>query len=1018
MNLIERLELVLDESRKNDDLALNLLVKAGVDKAIAPEVLKALGAITVDGGDNSKRVVDLSKNGKDIIPLAVWMGSAWDANDTLDLNINKVADQVHRKGAMPALENVDFTTIMTNNGGEEGKLDTLDKLTQWLDKQGAKTKNVSKGGNGYNFPKEMLAYSDDMVDCYRANTPTEAMMLGSGYPFCISRRDGSNFFYSYRMNPTTTTVYFCWFKDENGNKSHDDMVVVHVGDDGKYMVTLAKNGSFPRDSKATTIEKYPRLKGAIESGKLTVIPMSNMEKEVRQVYNPRSVIMMDDIEGRTPEYIELMLSQGVQLTDNVFDYLFNEIDKGNLRTGNNGNSLIKKYIESGIHPLSKHQTQVLKEAGYENEALRAFEVFWRGRVERGDELDDRVFKELLNNVYKGDLTGDTVIDRYLELGNHLLTPYQSECLKDAGYSQVVEKATRAYLLNAVNSGKLLKASEMLSAIEVLDKGDITKRDSIVNQYLSKMVSKARPFLVPLSNFKKGSDSAKIYSIYVLASYLHDHTHTGIFICEKQGDKFVLECIGPLGDGLTFYDFSWIPLGEGDDFNAIVAKGLETVDIIKGADKVRFLFCDFREVERFPYFEGLETLVINGGIFNEYLLKNKELDTLKVVNLTRDMDFSSLTCKHFEITPDRGKDHTVIAPKGVEVFDSQTLGNKKTLASLPRTVSKMFLNCVRSDLEGIPEEITGNFRLKLNNGFAFRELKNFPKKIGGEFELILETNNGIDQIKTIEDIPQCVRDCDVNKVTWNYTQDIPFGLAQFYREKNKAIDIDTYKAYNTIIKKEDGKTVLVYEKYDYYIDNFKTRPYKVIIDTRKSTNAPSYCHITVSYNVPLNVIPDVVEIKEGYGVTLDIYRSFYEELTLDHDISGVTKLSIVDCAFLKEVKGLEHIKGLKSVSVEDCPLLNLESLKSQLPKGIELDLDYAKRESLTTLHTVLNALSEEDAPVGDAGTGSTTGTAVGNGTVSDLGEVPEPKLALLNVPYKKRKKGIKGLIALLSAKSER
>lgn len=643
---------------------------------------------------------------------------------------------------------------------------------------------------------------------------------------------------------------------------------------------------------------------------------------------------------------------------------------------------------------------------------------WRGRVERGDELDDKVFKELFYNVYKGALTGDTVIDRYLELSNHLLTPYQSECLKDAGYSQEVEKAARTYLLNTVNSGKLLNASEMQSAIELLDKGDITKRDSIVNQYLSKMVSQIRPFRVPLSSFKKGSDSEKIYCIYALASHLLNHTHTGTFICEKQGDKFVLECTGPLGDGLTFFEISWIPIGNGTDVNAIVSKGLETVDIIKGADKVRFLYCDFREVERFPYFEGLQTLVINGGIFNANLLKNNKLDTLKVFNLSRDIDFSSIKCKHFEITSDRVKDHTVIAPKGVEVFNSQTLGNKKTLSSLPRTVSKMFLNSVQSELEGIPEEITGDFRLKLKDGFAFRELKNFPKKIGGEFELILDTNEGIDQIKTIEDVPQCVRDCDVNKVSWNYTQDIPFGLAQFYREKNKAIDIDTFKAYNTTVKKEDGKTVVVYEKYDYYIDNFKTRPYKVIIDTRKSTNAPSYCHLSVAFNVPLNVIPDIVEIKEGYGVTLSIYRSFYEELTLDHDISGITKLSIVDCAFLKEIKGLEHIKGLKSVSVDDCPLLNLESLKSQLPEGIELDLDYAKRESLTTLHTVLNALSEEDAPVGDAGAGSTTGTAVGNGTVSDLGEVPEPKLALLNVPYKKRKKGIKGLIALLSAKSER
>ena len=100
------------------------------------------------------------------------------------------------------------------------------------------------------------------------------------------------------------------------------MVVVHVGDDGKYMVTKSGNGSFPRDSKAVTIKKYPRLKGAIESGKLTVIPMSDMEKEVREKYNARSYVGLRHIEGKSPEYIELMLSQGVKLDNNAFDYIF------------------------------------------------------------------------------------------------------------------------------------------------------------------------------------------------------------------------------------------------------------------------------------------------------------------------------------------------------------------------------------------------------------------------------------------------------------------------------------------------------------------------------------------------------------------------------------------------------------------------------------------------------------------------------------------------------------------------
>lgn len=152
------------------------------------------------------------------------------------------------------------------------------------------------------------------------------------------------------------------------------------------------------------------------------------------------------------------------------------------------------------------------------------------------------------------------------------------------------------------------------------------------------------------------------------------------------------------------------------------------------------------------------------------------------------------------------------------------------------------------------------------------------------------------------------------------------------------------------------------------------------------------------------------------VSIKIWDTLRDTLKLTHKVKGATYLGFVRSPCLKRIEGLENIEGLERVYISGCPNLDLDSIK--VAEGVELDTTSAKHESLTTLHTVLNALSEEDAPVGDAGAGSTTGTAVGNGTVSDLGEVPEPKLALLNVPYKKRKKGIKGLIALLSAKSER
>jgi len=942
MNLIERLELVLDESRKNDDLALNLLVKAGVDKAIAPEVLKALGAITVDGGDNSKRVVDMSKNGKDIIPLAVWMGSVWDANDTLELNINKVADQVHRKGAMPALENLDFTTIMTNNGGEEGKLDTLDKLTQWLDKQGAKTKNVSKGGSGYNFPKEMLAYSDDMVDCYRANTPTEAMMLGSGYPFCISRRDGSNFFYSYRMNPTTTTVYFCWFKDKNGNKSHDDMVVVHVGDDGKYMVTLAKNGSFPRDSKATTIEKYPRLKGAIESGKLTVVPMGDDEREVRKKYNARSILGKSDLEGKKPRYLELILSQGVCLKDDAFDYIFEEVDKGNLRTGNNGNSLTKKYIESGVHELTAYQKATLKEAGYENEVARAVKTYWRGQLEAGTgwEMSNSDFDLL---VKYGDLDSEDSVILFYTLKRGL----------DDEKRKIIS-----------NLGK-----------EYADKLRLVDAQAKIGKFVSVLSPGTSELKCVIEDGKlvfNGGGSSVVF---------RDESLTKIF-----------DVISDVNELEFFY-----------------------INITKVVDD-RGGLPEFRNVNVLIFVEcdGVDFSYLKGQTFSKIML----IDSVVKGDSLKEVSADALSCRG-KVTTDGSSLTFPLGVKNVVFNQSFYLVGANTGRPIewPKKLESLGIGSFRllidnKLLEGITEEITDKMILDLRQqGFSEDiTLEYFPKKI---HNLFIYTPR-------IGKLPESVLKCDIGSLVVNNGVGALGTISSFHTS------ITNKKTLNWIISNtkavsfnDDYYGIHVEDEGSFYnitvgnsfchINQIPDKPIKLF--TFRDKLAYGTTDITLTTVVTMDAVPYKVQSPVSTRLKLsDILRS---ELNLTHKVKGVKFLDINYSKELVKVSGLKNIEGLKEIRIKESPKVDIEFIKKQLP-NVNLYID----ESLTSLHTVLNALSEEDAPVGDAGTGSTTGTAVGNGTVSDLGEVPEPKLALLNVPYKKRKKGIKGLIALLSAKSER
>ena len=963
MNLIERLELVLDESRRNDDMALAKLVKAGVDKTIAPEVLKALGAITVDGGDNSKRVVDMSKNGKDIIPLAVWMGTAWDANDTLELNINKVADQVHRKGAMPALENVDFTSIMTNNGGEEGTLDTLDKLTAWLDKQGAKTKNVSKGGSGYNFPKKMLAYSDKYVDCYRANTPTEAMMLGSGYPFCISRRDGSNFFYSYRMNPTTTTVYFCWFKDEYGNKSHDDMVVVHVGDDGKYMVTQVQNGNFPRDSKATTIEKYPRLKGAIESGKLTVVPMSDEELFVRQNFNARSIVLRNVFEGKSPKYIELVIAQGVKLADDAFDYIFEEVDKGNLRTGNNGNSLIKKYIESGVHKLSKHQKEVLEKSGYEHEVYRNLKVWWKGRLalDREEPMTLEVFDYFIKH---GDLdTDDSVLLEYIS--------------KNGFSDEILERVK-----------------------DLPEKQRKQIRVAIVRHWLD-----GGTYPHTLSNTKVVLENDKMVVRGTDERIVLKYIESVVYVDKIEGIKRVI-----------FKDVN---------FDRVLSYNKKLLEIQEGA-KVEFEKCIHIDLSLFgnAKFEHIEVHegAIKGGSASSVGAKSYMLS-----------DYV-----HIE-------DNVINFPKEVEnVILSQVQLDYGGKINWPRKLTNLDVSYAsrlysHSGFAGITEEITGVFNFG-TVGLSIKHLKGFPKRIN---KLVLHNINWDGEV------PKLIQDSKIGTISIveeNVYRDRGGMQVKNFREDDTKV-LEWIASHQGVSKLKSQKQqvagtwyeegIKVEDKGDYYnievkndyfgLNNTPDKPIhllkyeldsKFISWARNPISGSQHrgCYYYLGNIVDLDALPYQFETNFD-DVGIDIWDTLRDTLRLTHEVKGASYLLITRSPFLKKVEGLENIKGLIRVVIVDCPNLDLSSIK--VAKGVSLDTASAKHESIPTLHTVLNALSEEDAPVGDAGTGSTTGSGtVGNGTVSDLGEVPEPKLALLNVPYKRRKKGIKGLIALLSNKSGR
>ena len=469
---------------------------------------------------------------------------------------------------------------------------------------------------------------------------------------------------------------------------------------------------------------------------------------------------------------------------------------------------------------------------------------------------------------------------------------------------------------------------------------------------------------------------------------------------------------------------------------VLYTGINTIAIIKGVKNLSISYVDFNKVEKFPYVEGLELLHTDGvrGLASEKL-SNTEIDTISIQGIQSRVDLSGTTAKVLRL---RGtsrwtnySDDLVIAPKNVNALESTYVVGSGLLKSLPRTIEKLTLELPYSNvsLKGIPEVVRGDFFLYVSDKERLSKIAYFPKKIEGQLVLDYNASDSMDDYLTNESIPKCIRDCDVKEVSLNgYSRSAIMSkdIAEFLLQKNtKVFDLD--QATHLLsdkrgLEEKNGKVIATIKKQEFPILNWNKQPDIVRFDIPKNKYTPILGFILdLNKYVKLNNIPEKVEVarKESKGyfnVSLRIKDNYYEELTLDHDVEGVTMLSIKNCKWLKEIRGLEHFKGLEWFFIENCPKLDFKQIKAQLPEDVKTDFFNAKRESLTSLHTVLNALSEEDAPVGDAGTGSTT--AVGNGTVSDLGEVPEPKLALLNVPYKRRKKGIKGLIALLSDKSGR
>jgi hypothetical protein len=109
-------------------------------------------------------------------------------------------------------------------------------------------------------PNDDMIYNRNNLTILKGDLREKCINYGQGYTWCISRRDASNMFYTYRMRMNEPMFYFVFDKDRPRNDVWH-AVVIYVDSTGTYHAATATN---PGDEQMTwdqIVRKQPKLKG-------------------------------------------------------------------------------------------------------------------------------------------------------------------------------------------------------------------------------------------------------------------------------------------------------------------------------------------------------------------------------------------------------------------------------------------------------------------------------------------------------------------------------------------------------------------------------------------------------------------------------------------------------------------------------------------------------------------------------------------------------------------------------------
>jgi hypothetical protein len=163
--------------------------------------------------------------------------------------------------------------VITNKDIMQYKFEDLEKL---IDKNFPKTSD-SSGDDEVDFKgSEDVVLNENGLLVLIGDLKEKCIRYGRGYSWCISRKDQSNMFFSYRMRLNEPVFYFIFDEDKpKDDKFH--AMVIYINAEGEYYVANASNEGDKKMSWDKIEELQPKLKGHKELFKH--IPLSSGERE-------------------------------------------------------------------------------------------------------------------------------------------------------------------------------------------------------------------------------------------------------------------------------------------------------------------------------------------------------------------------------------------------------------------------------------------------------------------------------------------------------------------------------------------------------------------------------------------------------------------------------------------------------------------------------------------------------------------------------------------------------------------